>query len=72
MSGPPSLRAGQVSSVCPLAMHSRWRTFMPVTYGEACGGTLSGKKPTTGSSIERRPSACAMPMALDVKLLESE
>jgi hypothetical protein len=45
---------------------------MPFTYDEASAGTLSGKKLTTGSSIDSRPSACAIPIAVDVKLLDNE
>ena len=44
MSGPPSVKAGQVSSACPLAMDSRWRTFMPVTYGGGAHRHLVGEK----------------------------
>ena len=72
MSGPPSASAGQVSWVWPLAMAKRCRTFMPVTQAGAAPGTLSGKKLTTGSSTDRSPSPWAMPMAVEVKLLDSE
>ncbi len=45
---------------------------MAARFALGLAGASAGKKDSTGSSTDRRPSATAMPTAVEVKLLLNE
>lgn len=68
----PKTTPSTVAALWPVHMASRWRTFIAARFGPTTAGRSAGKNETTGSSSPKRPSAMAMPTAVEVKLLDTE
>ena len=66
----PVARGGSVW--WPVAIRNRSATRIALRCAAGAAGASSGKKGSTGSSTRSRPSAAAIPTAVEVKLFESE